>query len=247
MQRYKLTIEYHGAGYVGWQHQDGCISVQRTMEQAIHKLWPESERPVLCVAGRTDAGVHARGQVAHVDLPAKFTCFKLQQALNFHLKGTRISIVDIIEVEAGFHARFSASKRRYCYRLINRRSPLALEGGLAWQVYQDMDLEAFKAGAKQFVGHHDFTSFRASACQAKSPIRTLERFDIEVQENLILCHIEARSFLHHQVRNMVGALKYVGIGKWSPDKISELLALKNRCESGPTAPAAGLYLMSVTY
>ncbi len=247
VQRYKLTIEYCGTNYVGWQHQEGLPSVQRTIEDALFKLGSRDIRPTLYAAGRTDSGVHARGQVAHVDLVTRLHSFHLQQALNFYLKNSNISILAVEEVLSDFHARFSAKRRTYCYRIINRRSPLSIDQHQAWQIYQEIDIQAFKAGAACFLGHHDFTSFRSSACQSKSPIKTLENFDVEAQGDTILCHITARSFLHHQVRNMLGTLKYVGIKKWAPEKVSELLALKDRQAAGPTAPPYGLYLMSVKY
>lgn len=247
MQRWKLTIEYDGRAFSGWQRQaDGIISVQQVIEEAIRKF--NGDAPVrLHVAGRTDAGVHARGQVAHVDLARTMEPGTLQGALNFHVRPHPISILAVEAVPETFHARFSATMRHYMYRLTTRRAPLALDTGRLWHVPSDLDVSAMRQGAAHLIGRHDFNSFRATSCQAKSPIRSLDRFDISEDGDEIAFAVSAQSFLHHQVRNMVGTLVEVGKGKWQPGDVKVALDARDRSAAGPTAPPDGLYFMRVDY
>ncbi|MGE5505855.1 MAG: tRNA pseudouridine(38-40) synthase TruA [Actinomycetota bacterium] len=243
--RYKLTVEYDGTPFVGWQSQNNGLSVQQVIETAAAKL---AQAPVACVAaGRTDAGVHATGQVVHLDLPRDFPADTVRDALNFHIKPQPVAVVAAEVVGEDFHARFSATGRAYLYRIVNRRAPLAIERDRAWWVPQPLDAAAMAAGAAHLLGHHDFTTFRAGECQAKSPMKTLDVLDVTRAGEEILIKAAARSFLHHQVRNMVGTLKLVGEGKWSPDDIARALAARDRKAGGPTAPAGGLYLTTVRY
>ncbi len=245
MTRYKLTIEYDGRPFVGWQRQNNGPSVQQAIEEAIHAFCGETVR-VQC-AGRTDAGVHALGQVAHVDLAADPPPDTVRDAVNFHLKPQPVAVLDAVAVSADFNARSSAVSRSYRYRIVNRRAPLALDTGRAWHVIRPLDADAMHKAAQELIGNHDFTSFRASECQAKSPVKTLDRLDVERHRAEILIAAEARSFLHHQVRNMVGTLKLVGDGKWRATDVSRALEARDRSAAGPTAPADGLYLMTVGY
>lgn len=245
MPRYKLTVEYDGTGYHGWQRQDDYPSIQQELEEAVERFTTQ-HCEVFC-AGRTDAGVHAVGQVAHVDLPEARKPFSIQQGLNFHMATRQISVVAVEEVGDDFHARFSATKREYLYRIINRSAWLSLDRGRAWLVPEKLDAEAMHAAAQRLLGHHDFTSFRDTACQSKSPLKTLDRFDIIRHGQEIRCHIAAQSFLHHQVRNMVGTLRLIGNGKWTEADLRNALAAKNRRAAGETAPADGLYLIKVSY
>ena len=246
MARFKLTLEYDGAPFVGWQRQDNGPSVQAALEDALRAL---TGRAVEVVgAGRTDAGVHALGQVAHIDLAdERFDARKLREALNYHLKPAPIAVLAAAPAPANFHARFSATARAYLYVIVNRRAPLAIDRGRAWQVRQPLDVAAMAAAAEPLLGHHDFTSFRAAQCQAKSPCKTLDRLTVTREGDEI--HIEAgsRSFLHHQVRNIVGTLKWAGEGKWTAREVAAALAARDRAAAGPTAPADGLYLVSVAY
>lgn len=245
MTRWKLTLEYNGGPFVGWQRQDNGPSVQEAVEQAIQAF--SGETVTLHAAGRTDAGVHALGQVAHVDL-AKFTdADTVQNAINFHLKPAPVAIVDVEEVDEDFHARFSATHRAYRYRILNRRAPLTLLAGRVWHVAAPLDAAAMQDAADVLLGNHDFTSFRAAACQAKSPVKTLDTLRIDRNDEEIAITVEARSFLHHQVRNIAGTLKLVGEGKWTRTDVEAVLAARDRSRAGPTAPADGLYLMRVTY
>lgn len=254
MQRWKLTIEYKGTDYAGWQRQIDAPSVQQSIEEAITGFCQQELR--IHVAGRTDAGVHARGQVAHFDLDygdRELTGFDLAKALNAHLRPQPISIVKAEKVYPEFQARFDAVNKLYLYRLLCRPSSPALEQGLVWHVKREFDVEAMRVGAKHLLGHHDFTTFRDSQCQAKSPGRTLDRLDIETLPyddcggTEIRFYAEGRSFLHHQVRNMVGTLALVGEGKWQPDDVRVALEARDRTKGGPTAPSDGLYLMRVDY
>lgn len=245
MPRYKITIEYDGTGYVGWQHQPGLPSLQRTIEEALFKFC--QEQPEVYGSGRTDAGVHALGQVAHFDLKRPQDPFKIQQALNHYLSEKNISILAVESVSEEFHARFSARYRRYIYRLISRPAILALQRNLAWYVHRPLDLEAMQEGAKHLIGRHDFTTFRATACQSRSPLKTLDKLGITQEGELFIFDIEAPSFLHHQVRNFIGTLKLVGEGKWQPQDVKAALEKKDRKQGGPTAPACGLYFHSVHY
>jgi tRNA pseudouridine38-40 synthase len=243
--RFRLLIEYDGTGYVGWQRQDNGPSIQQAIEAAIFAF--SAERPSLAAAGRTDAGVHALGQVAHVDLARETKADTLRDAINFHLKPQPISILAAAQVPSDFHARFSAIVRRYLYRIVNRRAPLALERNRAWWIQTELDAAAMHEAARRLIGRHDFTSFRSSICQAASPLKTLDRLEVERQGGEIRIHAAARSFLHHQVRNMVGTLKLVGEGRWSAEDVAAALAQRSRAAAGPTAPAEGLYLAEVRY
>ena len=245
MTRFKLTVEYDGAAFVGWQRQDNGPSVQQALEEAIHRFCGET---VDCfAAGRTDAGVHALGQVVHFDLAREAAADTVRDALNFHLKPAAVSVLRAEVAAADFHARFSAKARLYLYRIVNRRAPLAIERGRAWLVWAPLDAAAMHAAAQLLVGHHDFSSFRASLCQADSPMKTLDVLDVTHVAAEVRITARARSFLHHQVRNMVGTLKLVGEGKWTNDDVARALAARDRSAAGPTAPAEGLYLTEVWY
>lgn len=245
MTRWKLTIEYDGAPFAGWQRQDNGPSVQAAIEQAILKL--TTEQVTIAAAGRTDAGVHAYGQVAHADIAKPFAPDKLRDALNAHLRPHPVAILRAEEVADDFHARFSATARHYLYRIVNRRSPLTLDSGHAWQVQSELDASAMHRAAQHLVGHHDFTTFRAAECQAKSPVKTLDVFSVSRMGEEIQVTASARSFLHHQVRSMVGSLKLVGTGKWTERDMAKALAARDRSECGPVAPPDGLYLTRVDY
>ena len=245
MTRYKITVEYDGGPFVGWQRQDNGPSVQAALEEAVFGFC--GERVLVEGAGRTDAGVHALGQVAHFDLAKETTADTVMKAVNFHLKPTPVAVLAAEAVPDDFHARFSAVKRAYLYRIVNRRAPLALERGRAWFVPQPLDAAAMHAAAQVLVGHHDFTSFRDTECQAKSPVKTLDLLSVQRAGALIEIRAAARSFLHHQVRNFVGSLKLVGEGRWTADDLKAALEARDRAAAGPTAPAAGLYLTEVDY
>lgn len=245
MPRYKLTVEYDGTPFVGWQRQDNGRSVQGVLEEAAARL---GGGPVdIVAAGRTDAGVHATGQVVHLDLPRPFEPDTVRDALNYHVKPHPVSVLAATAVPDTFHARFSATGRAYLYRILARRSPPALWRDRTWWVPQALDAAAMAEAAALLVGHHDFTTFRASQCQAASPMKTLDVLAVERDGEFILVRAAARSFLHHQVRNMVGTLKLVGEGKWAPAEVARALEARDRKAGGPTAPAAGLYLTSVRY
>lgn len=245
MQRWKLTVEYDGRPFVGWQRQDNGPSVQQSLEEAVQRLSGEVVR--VHGSGRTDAGVHALGQVCHFDLEKSFTGLKLRDALNFHLKPAPIAVLEVEAVTGDFHARLTSTGRAYVYRIVNRRAPLALDSGRAWHVTRPLDAEAMHAAAQVLVGQHDFSSFRAALCQAKSPVKTLDRLDVERQGDEIRVHAAARSFLHHQVRNMVGTLELVGAGKWSVDDVRRALEARDRAKAGPTCPPDGLYFKLACY
>jgi tRNA pseudouridine38-40 synthase len=245
MARFKLTIEYDGAPFVGWQRQANGPSVQEALEDAVYAFC--QERTTVHGAGRTDTGVHALGQVAHIDIDKPVKAEKVADALNFHLKPTPVAVLWAEQVDDDFHARFSATGRRYLYRIVNRRAPLALDRGRAWFVPQPLDVAGMHNAAQHLVGHHDFTSFRASECQAASPVKTLDRLEVRAEGENIYIEAAARSFLHHQVRNMVGTLKLVGEGKWTAAEVAGALAARDRAAAGPTAPAEGLYLTAVRY
>ncbi len=246
MPRYKLTIEYDGGPFCGWQWQATGRSVQQALEEALTRF--TGEAPTVHAAGRTDAGVHATGQVAHIELGRPWMPDKLQSALNFYLKPEPVAILAVETVADDFHARFSAVERRYCYRLLNRRAPAAIDHGRVWHIVDPLDLEAMQAGARHLLGTHDFTSFRATYCQARSAIKTLDQLDVvKVSAEEVRIIARARSFLHHQVRNMVGTLVLVGRGKWQPDDVAAALAARDRAAAGPTAPPDGLYLTGVGY
>lgn len=243
--RWKLTVEYDGRPYVGWQRQDNGPSVQQELEEAIARL--SAETVSTTAAGRTDAGVHALGQVVHFDLEKPFQPDRIRDGLNFHLGGRGIAILLAEPVDESFSARMSAKARAYVYRIVNRRAPLTVERGLAWHVRHPLDAGAMHDAAQVLVGQHDFTSFRASLCQAKSPVRTLDRLDVVRDGDAIRIHAGARSFLHHQVRNMVGTLEMVGRGKWTAADVARALEARNRSAAGPTCPPDGLYFAHVVY
>ena len=251
MARYSFLIEYDGGPYKGWQRQDDMPSVQGALEAALEKLG-EPERLVQG-AGRTDAGVHALGQVAHVDLERPWKPFRLMEALNAHLRqsGETVAILDCDTCSDEFHARFSALGRRYVYRIISRRAPLTVERHRAWNVKIPLDVEAMDSAAKILLGEHDFTTFRSTECQAKSPVKTLDTLDVKTHSRHGLDVIEitttARSFLHNQVRSIAGCLKAVGEGKWDADDLAAALDARDRTACAPVAPAHGLYLVSVSY
>ncbi|MCF3627593.1 tRNA pseudouridine(38-40) synthase TruA [Thalassospiraceae bacterium LMO-SO8] len=245
MARYRLKLEYDGRGFVGWQRQDNGLGVQEAVEDAVYAF--TGERAQVFAAGRTDAGVHALGQVGHVDLEKDWPADTVRNALNFHLKAHAVSVVAAAPVDEDFHARFSAVSRSYLYRVLNRRSPPALDRGMVWWVPVPLDAGAMAAAARVLIGHHDFTSFRATHCQANSPVKTLDALDVTLAGEEIHFRAHARSFLHHQVRNMVGSLKWVGEGRWTAKDLQSALDARDRAAGGPTAPPDGLYLTDVGY
>ncbi|CCE94563.1 tRNA pseudouridine synthase A [Sinorhizobium fredii HH103] len=247
MPRYRLTVEYDGFDYVGWQRQENGPSVQGAIEKAVLSLTGETVS--IRGAGRTDSGVHAMGQVAHLDLTRQWKTHTLRNALNAHLAlaAERVSILDAAEVPPEFDARFSALRRHYLYRIISRRSPLALEARRAWWVPKTLDHEAMHAAAQHLVGHHDFTTFRSAHCQANSPLRTIDRLDVTRSGELIEIRATAQSFLHNQIRSFAGSLKLVGEGKWAPDDLKAALEARDRKACGPVAPPEGLFFMQVDY
>ncbi len=246
IRRIALRLEYDGGGFVGWQRQAKGISVQSVLEAAAAKL--NASAATACVAaGRTDSGVHATGQVAHLDLPASHRLDAIRDALNFHMKPHAVAVLQAAEVPDDWSARFSAIGRAYRYVIHTRRARLVLDRGHAWHVDHPLDIGAMAEAAAALVGRHDFTSFRATACQAKSPVRTLDRLEVTQSGDIITIRAAARSFLHHQVRNMVGTLKLVGDGKWPASRVAAALAARDRRQAGPTAPPEGLYLTNVVY
>ena len=245
MPRYKLIIEYDGSPFCGWQFQAGRLSVQEVLERAMAKL--EGEAVTVHGSGRTDAGVHALGQCAHADLGKAWSGFELMNAVNHLVRQHPVAVLSAEEVPADFHARFSAVKRRYLYRVVNRRAPLTLEQHQAWHVPSPLDADAMHLAAQGLLGKHDFTTFRSANCQAQSPVKTLDRFDVMRHADQIDIHCEARSFLQHQVRSMVGSLKQVGLGKWHPRDLRRALDARSRAACGPVAPPDGLYLVEVSY
>jgi tRNA pseudouridine38-40 synthase len=245
MPRYKLTLEYDGSGFVGWQMQPNGPSVQQVLEEAVERFCGERVR--VNGAGRTDAGVHALGQTAHLDLARAAPLEEIQGALNYHVRPAPVSVLAVEAVADDFDARRSAKGRHYLYRIVNRRAPVVLERGRVWHVGPELDAAAMHEAAQRLLGRHDFTTFRDSLCQAKSPVKTLDRLDVARLGEEITITAAARSFLHHQVRNMVGTLKLVGAGKWSADDVSAALEARDRRAGGPTAPPDGLYLVRVLY
>jgi len=243
--RYKLTIEYDGAPFAGWQIQADRPSVQGVLTAAVEAL--TGETVLVQGAGRTDAGVHARGQVAHVDLARDWDDDTVRDALNAHLRPHPVAILAAEHVAADFNARTSAIKRHYLYRIVNRRADLTLDAGHAWRVPRPLDADAMHAAAQRLVGKHDFTTFRSTECQAKSPLKTLDRLDVERDGDTINVRASARSFLHSQVRSMVGSLVHVGEGRWSADDLARALDARDRTACGQVAPPDGLYLMRVDY
>ncbi|GJM02807.1 MAG: tRNA pseudouridine synthase A [Rhodomicrobium sp.] len=245
MFRYKLTIEYDGTPFVGWQVQKEGLSVQGQIEAALKKLTAEECRP--SGSGRTDAGVHALGQVAHIDLLREWETDKIRDGLNFHLRPDPIAIVKAETVSQEFDARFSARQRHYRYLVVNRRPHLTLMKDRAWLVPKQLNVEAMHAAAQDFTGHHDFTTFRSVHCQAKSPLKSLDHFSVAEADGMIRFDCAARSFMHNQVRSMVGSLVQVGLGKWGADGIAKALAAKSRAACGTVAPACGLYFTRVDF
>jgi len=245
MPRYKLTIEYDGTPFSGWQWQDHAPSVQRVLTDALVAFCGHAVK--ITGAGRTDAGVHALGQVAHVDLDRDWRVDKVRDALNAHLRPHPVAVLSADKVADGFDARFSAVKRHYLYRIANRRADLTLDRLRAWRVPRRLDADAMHAAAQRLLGKHDFTTFRSTECQAKSPEKTLDRLDVTRCGEEVHIETSARSFLHNQVRSMVGSLAMVGDGKWSDDDLTAALAARDRAACAPVAPPDGLYLVSVDY
>jgi tRNA pseudouridine38-40 synthase len=243
--RYRLIIEYDGAPFVGWQRQETGPSVQQAIENAIFRLCGERAR--VYGAGRTDAGVHAFGQVAHFDLARRFAPVTVRNALNFHLKPAPVVVLDAAAVADDFHARFSATERVYLYRILNRPAPPALERGHVWWVAKPLDAGRMARAAALLAGRHDFTSFRSTMCQAETPVKTLDALDVHREGHEIRIEARARSFLHNQLRIIAGTLKLVGEGKWTEADVAAALAARNRARGGPTAPSHGLCLVSVQY
>ncbi len=243
--RWKLTLEYEGTGFCGWQKQAEVLSVQQVLEESLRQFTGESV--TLHAAGRTDAGVHARGQVAHVDLEKDVAADTVRDALNHYARPHKVSVMEAVAVDPSFHARFSAVARHYRYRIINRKAPLALETDRAWHVVKPLDVQAMHTAAQLLIGHHDFSTFRATPCQAASALRTLDEVSVTQEGDVITLATRARSFLYHQVRNMVGSLVLVGTGRWSVDAFAKAFHAADRTQGGPTAPAHGLYFWSVDY
>ena len=244
--RYKVIIEYDGTPFVGWQRQDNGLSVQECIETAIESLF--QEKPTLFGAGRTDSGVHATGQVAHFDITTKeLDTYSIKTGLNHYLKIYPISILDVAEVDAEFHSRFDAKERKYLYRIINRTSPLSIEKGRAWLVMKELNSEKMQACIPIIEGKHDFTTFRSAHCQSESPIKSIDEVKITQSDENIYFGISAKSFLHHQVRSLVGSLKMVGDGSWSIQDFDKALKSKDRSKCGALAPSEGLYFMEVKY
>ncbi len=245
MQRWKITIEYDGGPFVGWQRQTNGPSVQAALEDAAFAFC--GERLLVQGAGRTDTGVHALAQVAHLDIERETDAKTVRDALNHHLKPDPVAVLVAEAVPQDFHARFSATGRSYLYRILNRRAPAVLDHGRVWAVPKELDATAMHEAAQVLVGRHDFTSFRASECQADSPVRTLDRLDVSRRGEEIHIVAEARSFLHHQIRNFAGTLERVGRGRWTARDVANVLAARDRAAAGPTAPPQGLYLTGVRY
>ncbi|WP_428542374.1 tRNA pseudouridine(38-40) synthase TruA [Rhodopila sp.] len=244
--RWALLLEYDGGPFVGWQRQSNGLSIQQVLEQAAAHL--NAGQPVASVvAGRTDAGVHAEGQVAHIDLPDSHSAGAIRDALNFYMKPHPVVVLDAVAVAPDWSARFAADRRSYRFRILNRRSRPGLMAGRVWHVPAPLDATAMHQAAQRLLGRHDFTSFRAASCQAASPIRTLERLDVTRHGDIVEITAEARSFLHHQVRNLAGTLKLVGEARWPVERVSQALAARDRAAAGPTAPPEGLALISVGY
>jgi len=245
MTRFAFTVEYDGRPYMGWQRQAHGPTVQQHLEEALGRIL--GTEPIVHCAGRTDAGVHALGMRAHVDLDKTITPFRLMEALNAHLRPEPIAILACEIVSEDWHARFSCLARAYEYRILNRRAPLTFESGLVWRVPQTLDADRMHSAAQALVGRHDFTTFRSAQCQADSPLRTLSRLDVVRAGERITIHAKARSFLHHQVRSMVGCLALVGMGTWSPEDLRAALEARDRSALGHNAPPDGLYFMHADY
>jgi tRNA pseudouridine38-40 synthase len=245
MNRYKITVEYDGTPFHGWQRQNGYDSVQQRIEES---MLPFLKKMVaINCAGRTDTGVHALAQVAHFDFEKDIDCFRLQECMNFYLQNVPICILSIEKVPNNFNARLSAIERSYIYKILNRRAKPTIDANRVWLVPIHLDEEKMLSAAQCLIGKHDFSTFRAAGCQQKSPIKTINRINIERNGNLIEVTIFAKSFLYHQVRNIVGSLKMVGCGKWTEENFREIFEAKNRNLAGSTAPACGLYFLSARY
>ena len=245
MTRFALTLEFDGGPFMGLQRQSHGPSVQQSVEEAVEAV--TGEQAIMHAAGRTDAGVHAVGMRAHVDIAKDIEPFRLMEALNYHLRPDPIAVLACQVVPDDWHARFSCIGRSYIYRIANRRAPLTLERGHAWQVVQPLDAEAMHRAAQALVGRHDFTTFRSVHCQSQSPLKTLDRLDVRREGAHVLIEAEARSFLHHQVRSMVGCLALVGMGRWSEGQVAQALAACDRSALGLNAPPEGLYFVKATY
>lgn len=249
MPRYALKIEYDGRPFCGWQAQADQPSVQGAIEAALARLEPDLPR--IAAAGRTDTGVHASGQVAHCEMRRDWDPFRLMEALNHHLRPAPVAVLACAQVDEGFHARFSALERRYLFRLLSRRAPPALAAGQVWHIRHGLDLDAMRQGAQYLIGQHDFTTFRASQCQAASPVKTLDALEIDAvavpHGTEFRFHLRARSFLHNQVRSIVGTLERVGAGAWQPEDVKEALKARDRAACGPVSPPDGLCLTGVGY
>ena len=245
MQRYKIKIEYEGTPFVGWQFQKNGQSVQEVLQKAIFNF--SKEKVVVTGAGRTDSGVHALAQIAHFDLKKKIKKRNLLPAINQNIGNKSVTVLKINKENNKFHARFDAKKRTYQYIIINRQSPLALQKNKAWHIQKKLNVKAMKKGARLLLGTHDFSTFRASSCGAKSPIKTMETISIKKNKNKITLKFVSRSFLQQQVRSMVGCIKYLGEGKWNLDTFEKSFKSKNRVKCAPPAPACGLYLKNISY
>ncbi|MEM5521930.1 tRNA pseudouridine(38-40) synthase TruA [Sulfitobacter sp. AS59] len=249
MYRYALKIEYHGAPFHGWQRQNDVPSVQGVIEAALAKIEPRDHN--IAAAGRTDKGVHAIAQVAHCDMERDWTPFRLAEALNYHMKPNPVAIVDCVQVDDTFHARFSAQERRYLFRILVRRAPVALQAGLVWNVKKPLDLDAMREGASHLLGKHDFTTFRSTICQSVTPVKTVDRLEMTWVDTPmgpeVHFDVRARSFLHNQVRSFVGTLERVGAGSLRPEDVKTMLEARDRQACGPVSPPHGLYLSHVGY
>ena len=245
MQRYKIKIEYEGTPFVGWQFQKNGNSVQEVLQKAIFNF--SSEKVIVTGAGRTDSGVHALAQIAHFDLKKKIKKTSLLPAINQNIGNKPVTVLKINKTNKKFHARFDAKKRTYEYIIINRQSPLALQKNKAWHIRKKLDIKSMKKGAKLLLGTHDFSTFRASSCGAKSPIKTMEKILIKKDKDKITLMFTSKSFLQQQVRSMVGCIKYLGDGKWKIDDFEKSFRSKNRIKCAPPAPACGLYLKNISY
>ncbi|WP_170362421.1 tRNA pseudouridine(38-40) synthase TruA [Ruegeria arenilitoris] len=249
MPRYALKVEYQGEPFAGWQRQKELPSVQGAIEQALSRIQPGDH--TIAAAGRTDAGVHALGQVAHCDLVKDWDPFRLSEALNYHLKPQPVAIVKAAQVDEDWHARFSALERQYLFRILMRRAPATHDAGQVWQINHHLDADAMQAGADMLIGRHDFTTFRSSICQAASPVKTLDELRVEQVDGFsgpeIHFYVRARSFLHNQVRSFVGTLERVGAGAWTPEDVCHALQAADRVACGPVCPPQGLYLARVGY
>ena len=249
MPRYALKIEYQGEPFAGWQRQKELQSVQGTIEHVLSRIEPGDH--TIIAAGRTDAGVHALGQVAHCDLAREWDPFRLSEALNYHLRPQPVAILGVAQVDDDWHARFSALERQYLFRILMRRAPATHDKGQVWQIKNTLDIKAMQVGANMLIGRHDFTTFRSSICQAVSPIKTLDELRVEQIQGFsgpeIHFHVRARSFLHNQVRRFVGTLERVGAGAWVPEDVREALEAVDRAACGPVCPPQGLYLARVKY